>query len=273
MKRYAKVLQTVMGDEETFGIKAGEVYEMVEGRVKHMPAIDSPKHSPRTMFNWQIQVLPDEFVEVKKIAVFDSHYKIEKGGVYQVAKDVPWHPKTVTIVAPSGENRTIWRSQIVPVNEKGERKMTMGLEYVRINSAQVADKVYGIEVGDVHEVIGLADHGVYIGLPNGRTHLLLNHQIEFVPKPDDSPVEVVHGLDMGHGQVTEGKRTPQEPTEMDHAKAHLESVVEDLKNQQRELDKEMESLDKRRDELKEKKKHINRKMTHHLAVLEYMEVE
>ena len=273
MKRYAKVLKTVMGDEEIFGIKAGEIYEMVNRKTETMPAIIVPKNGPRTMFHWQIKVLPDEFVEVKKLGAFDNGYGIEKGGVYQVAKDVPYHPNNVVIIAPNGDKRTMWRNQVVPVNEKGERKMDMGLEYVRVNSAQEADRNYGIQPGDIHEVVGLADHGVYIGLLNGRTHLLLNHQIEFVPKPDDSPVEVVHGLDMGHGQVTEGKRTPDKGELNYVVRTQLESVVEDLKDQQRELDKEMESLDKRRDELKEKKKHINRKMTHHLAVLEYMEVE
>ena len=206
-----------------------------------------------------------DYVRVTKLAGRDEDYGIEVGGVYQVAKPLMYD---LMIKAPNGKMRLMHLHQIEKSDPPSSPKR------VRIVNPDRIDAIHhDIQKGEIYDVERVNENGtVYIKTKQGVSHIMLGHQIEYVDISETFNALVGQfGLDMGHGQVTEGKRMVNTEEAREVAQKHLNETLDRLKKKQSEYDKYIEFLENELVDIKELKKKNSREMTHVTATLMIME--
>lgn len=204
----------------------------------------------------------NDYVRVTKLVGYDEDYGIEVGGVYQVVTVLTYD---VRIKAPNGKLRLMHLHQI----EKCDPPKRVRI----VNPDRIDVIIHDIQKGEIYDVEKANDNGtVYIKTKRGDSYIMLGHQIEYVEVSETFDALVgAFGLDMGHGQVTEGKRMINTEETREVTQKHLNETLDRLKVKQSEYDIHINHLEQELEATRELKKKNSREMTHVTATLMIME--
>lgn len=130
--------------------------------------------------------------------------------VVQTAYVADEHPKTyIDIITSRGDSWCLYESQVELIESAED------LGKIRVTDIVGFDAHYGIEIGDVYDVVEIHKHSVIVIAPSGKRREMLDRQFEFV-----TDEEYNKDLELGEMQAGEERE-----------KNYIEETIEKLEEE------------------------------------------